>query len=402
MKWKLALAVLAGLAASGAAGADSSAADVGTCSRESFGAAAIALRAAKADLMAVALGDPDTSIPPATGRKIEAVKDRLRVYVQTAMACAPTSVEPETLAAAMEQRAGTSDSPGDPGRPEPDRHGGTLTYEVARVKAHPDMLAVVTTLGIKCGSDSMLMLYRRTRTGWEELMVRRAEPYREVSGGWQDLRFAVSPADARGQWFVATVSTTPWCSSSWQGLRYALARAADDPGRPKVLLDEKTTTWLGAEEELNVRAEEDAFELRHVAGSIDPAVHSRPHVRRYAVSSEAVRRVPPVADSARDFVDEWIASPWAEAKDWSASDPRLAGLHAQLNQGRYELLGEFASIRACRNGRTQVEIRSEKGPGWFFLVRDQRDSPWWMEQARRKADPRCSGHNSLGREPARD
>ncbi|HEX8375449.1 MAG TPA: hypothetical protein VF606_09755, partial [Geminicoccaceae bacterium] len=385
--------------------ASSAAADVGTCTRESFGSAATALRAAKAELMAAPLGEPDISVPPTTGRKIEAVKDRLRVYVQTAMACAPTSVEPEALAAAMEQRAGTSDSrgePGETGRPGPDRHGGTLTYEVSRVKAHPDMLAVVTTVGIKCGSDSMLMLYRRTRTGWEELIVRRADPYGEVRGGWQDLRFDVSPADAQGRWFVATVSTTPWCSSSWQGLRYALARPAEDPARPKVFLDEKTVTWLGAEEELQVRAEEDAFELRHVAGSIDPAVHNRRHVRRYSVSGEAARRVPPVADSARDFVDEWIVSPWAEAKAWSAADPRLAALHAQLNTGRFELLGEFASIRACRKGMTQVEIGSEKGPGWYFLVRDRRDSPWWMERAGRKADPGCTGPNSLGREPARD
>jgi hypothetical protein len=402
MKWKLALAVLASLAASGGADADSSAADVGTCTRESLGSAAIALRAAKAELMAVPLADPDTSVPPATAGKIEAVKDRLRVYVQRMMACAPTSVEPEALAAAMEQRAGTSPDADEAGRPAPDGHGNMLTYEVSRVKAHPEMLAVVTSLGIKCGSDSMLMLYRRTRTGWEELMVRRAVPYSEVRGGWQDLRFTVSPPDAQGRWFVVTVSTTPWCSSSWQGLRYALARPTEDAGRPNVFFDEKTTTWLGADEELHVRAEEDAFELRHVAGSIDPAVHNRRHVRRYAVNGEAVRRVAPVADSARDFVDEWIVSPWAEAKDWSASDPGLARLHAQLNTGRFELLGEFASIRACRNGRTQVEIGSDKGPGWFFLVRDHRESPWWMEKAGRKPSAGCDGPNSLGREPARD
>jgi hypothetical protein len=222
-----------------------------------------------------------------------------------------------------------------------------------------------------------------------------------VRGGWQDLRFDVSPPDADGRWFVATVSTTPWCTSSWQGLRYALARPAADPGRPAVFLDGKTTTWLGGEEEMQVRAEADAFELRHVAGSIDPAVHNRPHLRRYAVSGEAARRVPPVAGSARDFVDEWIVSPWAEAKDWSASDPALARLHEQLNKGRFELLGEFASIRACPKGMTQVEIGSDKGPGWFFLVRDHRESPWRMERAGRKADPGCAGPNRLA-QPARD
>ncbi|HEU0134784.1 MAG TPA: hypothetical protein VFR28_08170, partial [Allosphingosinicella sp.] len=156
-------------------------------------------------------------------------------------------------------------------------------------------------------------------------------------------------------------------------------------------------TWLGGESDLSLWAQEDAFELRHVSSSIDPAVHNRPHVRRYSVNGASVRRVPPVAGSVRDFVDEWIVSPWAEAKDWSANVPALARLHAQLKANRFDLLGEFASIRACAKGLTQVEIGSEKGPGWFFLVRDHRESPWRMESASRRSTAGCTGPNRLGR-----
>jgi hypothetical protein len=400
MKAKLALTALAGLAASSAPGADGPTAGGGTCTRAAAGSAGIAVRTARAGLMAIPPEDADTSVAPSTGERIEAVKDRLRVFVQAMMACAPASVEPAALAAAMAQRGNASaaiaSNHADP--PELDRHGDWLTYEVSRVEAHPDMLAVVATLGIRCGSDSILMLYRREGTRWRELMVRRALPYKEASGGWQDLRFAVSPPGGDGRWFVATVSTTPWCSSSWQGLRYALARPAEDPGRPNVFLDEKTTTWLGSEEERLVRAERDSFELRHVAGSIDPAVHNRRHVRRYAVSGNSARRVPPVAESLRDFVDEWIVSPWTEAKGWSGQDPELVRIHARLHSDRYPLLGEYASIRACGGGLTQIEIGSDEGPGWFFRARGDVDGPWTLERVARRGSADCSGPNRLRKE----
>src|SRR5688572_10051439 len=146
------------------------------------------------------------------------------------MACAPASVEPAALAAAMEQRGGVSDgTTGDAVPPSDGRHGSLVAFEVSRVEGHPDMLAVVATMTIRCGSDSMLILYRRTPSGWRETMVRRSQPYSEVRGGWGDLRFAVSPPDAAGNWFVATVSTTPWCTSAWQGMPYALSRPGPAP-----------------------------------------------------------------------------------------------------------------------------------------------------------------------------
>jgi hypothetical protein len=402
MKVKLALTALTGLAASSAPGADAPAATAGTCTRAAVGSAGIAVRYARAELMAVPLGDQDTLVEPATGARIEAVKDRLRDFVQAIMACAPTSVEPEALAAAMTQRgdASVDTAPHAASPAPPDRHGDLLAYEVSRVEAHPDMLAVVATLGIKCGSDSMLMLYRRTAAGWRETMVRRAEPYREVKGGWQDLSFAVSPADAQGNWFVATVSTTPWCTSAWQGMPYALARPGAAPDRPNVFFSGKNVIYLGNEGDLSLRAERDAVEIRHDGGSLDPDILIRRHVRRYAVAGEAVRRVQPVAESVRDFVDEWIDSPWVAAKAWSGRDPALASSHSALRKARYTTLGGFASIRACAGGATQVAIAGEGRTGWFLIVGGGAAGPWTMERAARRSAAGCAGPDSLKRKPA--
>lgn len=396
MKLGLTALALAALAPPGAPAAAGSEAQAGRCDRSTMGSAVIEIRMARSLLLVVRPEDDGTSVSAPAGRRIEALKDRMRDFVRTMMACAPSSAEPAALAAAMEQRGGVSEgTTGDAVPPSDDRHGSLVAFEVSRVEAHPDMLAVVATVAIKCGSDSMLILYRRTPSGWREAMVRRAEPYREVKGGWGDLRFAVSPADSTGNWFVVTASTTPWCTSAWQGMPHELARPGAAPDRPSVLFRGKNVIYLGNESDLVLKAEPGAFEIRHNGASLDPDILIRRHVKRYSVAGENVRRMQPVAENVRDFVDEWIASLWAEAKHWSAPDPALPRLHAQLHSGRSELAGEFASIRACGRGLTQVEIGADIGAGWFFLVRGGEQGPWTLDRVARRAAPGCTGRDRL-------
>lgn len=398
MRMKLGVTALAlvALAPPGAPAAGGSEAQAGRCDRSTVGSAVSEMRMARAVLLAVPPEEDGTSVPPRAGRRIEALKDRMRDFVRTMMACAPTAVEPSALAAAMEQRGGVSNgTTGDAVPPSDDRHGSLVAFEVSRVEGHPDMLAVVATLAIKCGSDSMLMLYAREGARWRELMVRRSEPYRKVSGGWEDLRFAVSPADARGRWFVATASTTPWCSSAWQSMPYELARPGPAPDRPNIVFRGENGIYLGNDTDTILKAEAGAFEIRHDGASIDNGILIRRHVRRYEVDGESVRRVQPVAESVRDFVDEWIVSPWAEAKDWSAGGPTLARIHARLHPDHYSQLEEFASIRGCGGGLTQVEIGADEGPAWFFLVRGH--GPWTLERVERRAKAGCTGPDRLGK-----
>lgn len=388
------LLALAGLAAASASAAQSPGAQGTACTRAAVGAAAIALRNARSELISTPPGEDDTLVDPAAGRRIETTKDRLRAYVRAMMDCAPTKVEPGVLAASMAQRAGTDEPDAGP----PGRHGERIGYQVSRVEGHPDMLAVVATLAIHCGSDSMLMLYERDGPRWRELLVRRSGPYAKISGGWGDLRFAVSPTDAQGNWFVATVSTTPWCTSAWQGLPYELARPGPAPDRPNVFFRGKSTIYLGDEDDLVVKAERAAFELRFDGSSLDPDILIRRHVRRYSVTGETVRRVQPVAESVRDFVDEWTDSPWSEAKEWSGVSPGLAAAHSTLRAARFNSLGGFASIRACKGGATQVELASDQAPDWYLLVRGGAKGPWTMERGGRQGVAGCAGPDQVGKD----
>jgi hypothetical protein len=309
------------------------------------------------------------------------------------MDCAPSSVDPSALAASMAQRAGTDEAEPGPA----DRHGERIAYQASRVDGHPGMLAVVATVGIHCGSDSMLMLYGLEDRRWSELMVRRSDPYAKISGGWGDLRFAVSPPDAQGKWFVATVSTTPWCTSAWQGMPYELARPGPAPDRPKVIFRGRNTIYLGDESDLVLKAEPGAFEIRNDGSSLDPEILIRRHVRRYSVAGDSVRRIQPVAESVRDFADEWISSPWAEAKDWSGRDPGLAAAHKALHESRFETLGGFDSVRACSGDLNEVQLDDQKGPNWFLVIRGGPDGPWTLERAARRAAKPCLGADGLPR-----
>lgn len=373
MKPGLILTGIAGLAASSAAAAAPACPNAAS--------AGAALRSARAELIAIPPTPMAVGVSAVASRRIEAVKDRIRTLVQSQMACAPP--EPEALATALATAGG----------PAGDRHA--IDYAVTRIR--PDLLAVVATLGIECGADSMLMLYERRAGRWSEVMVRRSAPYRKVSGGWQELRFAVSPPDAGGGWFVATVSTTPWCSSSWRTIRYGLARRGPDAARPLLFLQGEAGDYMGDESEVTVKAERDAFELRNTAGSIDSGILIRRHVRRYAVRGDKAVRVQPVAENVRDFVDEWIDSPWAEAKGWSAGDSALAAAHARLQSARWKTLAGFASIRACKSGATQVEIAGNDAPGWFLLARGGAAGPWRLERAERRAISECDGPDRLGK-----
>lgn len=396
MKAGLMLAALAGLAGAGAS-EDSFAQPGRGCSKAAVSSAGAAVRAALAELRATPLEADGTLVPPATSSRIERVKDRVRTLVRARMDCAEPSPAPAMLGARLQEGVNgpAVTAPRSRLAADQDGHGEALGYSVVPVDSHPDMLAVVATLGIKCGSDSMLMLYGREAGRWRELMVRRSAPYGEVKGGWGDLRFAVSPPDSQGKWFVATVSTTPWCTSAWQGMPYELARPGPAPERPNVFFRGKNTIYLGNDADLMLKAEPGAFEIRHDGSSIDSEVLVRRHLLRFRVEGNSVRRVQPVAETVRDFVDEWIEAEWAQAKSWSAPRPSLAAAHSAVKAARWKTLGGFASVRGCKGGLTQVEIGDEAGPGWFFLVRDGTEGPWTVERSARQAASDCTGPSRI-------
>lgn len=119
---------------------------------------------------------------------------------------------------------------------------------------------------------------------------------------------------------------------------------------------------------------------------------------------DTVRRTQLVAVSPRDFVDEWIVSPWEEASRWSekSSLTHLQQAHKMMspNKKGTNALLEYDSIYRCSDGkRYQVGLGEMSGPKFdnkksvYFFVKG--DEPFTMVGVSEVPDPKCGGANLL-------
>jgi hypothetical protein len=200
---------------------------------------------------------------------------------------------------------------------------------------------------------------------------------------------ALSPRDADGRWHVLVSHVKPWCTSTWSMIDYSVLRPGATPDAPQVLLDASDSIWWGGDDVGRVHADAHGVDLRYHAASIDTGVHNRVHVRHYEFQGERLRRTPPVAESARDFVDEWIVSDWDAATEWTAAKARVGTrpLHAELHDRRYGL--SFGRVGVCPDGRTEVamDADTEEAPWVFKVAVHGRD--YELAGISRKPDARC-------------
>jgi len=363
-----------------------------SCARDAVATSAAALKDARTAVIAVPVAEMDTDVPPPARDAIEKFKDRLQAYVEASLACTPSAASDAAILATLRAR-------GDRGQrgPKTDGHGRDLDYAVVPVPNHSDWIAIVPSFGIRCGSDAIALFYRRQGARWHEAMVRRAAPYKEVSGGWENLDIYAPRTGPDGHWYIALTHGTPWCTSIWSGYHIELVRPTADPLRPDIFLRRNLGYNRGFD--TVVTADPRWFDVRLADFSHDDNIWVRTSVQRWAIDGDHVHRIPPVALNAQDFVDEWIMTPWREASAWSA--PGLAGWHRKLGFADAEktaLDTKFGRIRACPGKRVEVALQPESGPDVYLLV-EQNGLAFRMLAASRRHDPRCNGPNQLRQRP---
>lgn len=139
--------------------------------------------------------------------------------------------------------------------------------------------------------------------------------------------------------------------------------------------------------------------LRWQSGPYDEisGVHNRIWVRHFQVTGDAVRRIPPIALSPRDFADEWIAADWAQARSWSMTEVRAAlkPWHERLHALRYF---EFGAIRRCDGPAEhyQVALSPETQDGAVYLRLEGPVSAFRMTGVATEPAPTCSGPDLSG------
>jgi hypothetical protein len=287
-------------------------------------------------------------------------------------------------------------------------YGLLYDLEIKRPTRHPDLLVVVTELGIPCGSDSSMNLFQRKASGWELLAVDESNGFSEISGAQGNFQFTVSPPDEQGNWFIVTANVNPWCTSNWQQLRYKVLRPELETGKINELLDEKTTVYLGVDVPYRIKIQPHGFEISNVASnSLDAAMLTRVHIQRYRVTNDAVERIPPLAVTPEDFLDEWLNLNWAEASQWvrGANPSSVESWHTRLARGGgRDFYTEIEFAQPCassdNSSRWQVGLSLEGGsdkplpddlPDELYFTIVQHEDSFFMESLATERPPGCPG-----------
>jgi hypothetical protein len=234
------LAIVALLAAAPAARA-------ANCPQAELGAAASAVQDARNGL----LGLPPSAEPTlsrAAASAIANMKTRLAAFVLAYMHCQPENADVEGIEIDL-SRLGWAQEQAPARGP---LFSGTLVFET-RVPAQ-GMIGITARFGIRCGSDTMLMLFEHSDAGWTESLRVAAPAYRDIAHAYQDFDYAVAPPDNDGAWFLVETHGAARCGPAPAGLSYSVLRPTRDAIRPKVLfaghdaaLGADTTLDLGSD-----------------------------------------------------------------------------------------------------------------------------------------------------------
>ncbi len=243
---------------------------------------------------------------------------------------------------------------------------GGFDLSIERPQGRRDLLAVTTTLGISCGTDSSLYLLREEPAGWRLLLELEENGYDEVSGALGSFESLVSPTDSRGGFFVAAADINPWCTSNWQRVRLRVFRVGPDPEHPVQVLTKEGRIFLGYGFPFyRLTADAGRVALAFDAmQSLDLGILVREHIWVYAVGGRTAFRMAPLSRQPEDFVDEWLALPWDEAARWAdRSRPELERWHATAQHWNDEMYTEISETRSKGRGRWEVEVWFEPHAG---------------------------------------
>jgi hypothetical protein len=113
-------------------------------------------------------------------------------------------------------------------------------------------------------------------------------------------------------------------------------------------------------------------------------------VRHYAVHGDRVEQVDPIAPTPRDFVEEWLSSPWAQSAGRSDSNA-LRSWHQILH--REDGMGDFPGpTQRCSSDADlwQVSTHLHDAPEMYYLVRWRQPDHFAMAGVSESPYPGCT------------
>jgi hypothetical protein len=177
-------------------------------------------------------------------------------------------------------------------------------------------------------------------------------------------------------------------------------RPAADPESPRVLLAEKHGYLENEDWRILLRPRSLTMDFPDWSAI---AASDRTEILTYDVGADVARRIEPVGANVEGFVEEWMASPWSSAREWTAPESRstLRAWHEQLDTEksvRSGNLGDEAFRQFCSADRKLVQITypaeyptdGPKPGDLFFLVREVGPHRYRLVRISKKSAPGCS------------
>jgi len=307
----------------------------------------------------------ERDVPPAARSLMTAWKQQIRDFIGRELNGGPYQTATaerisDHLKAALAREGVPVRREPSPGTEGP--YGWIGDLEVRRPAGHDRLLAVTVTQEISCGSDASLYLFQQDEQGWHLAFALESNGYEQVSGGLGSFQFGVSPPDKKGGFFVVAASINPWCSSSWQGIRYRAYRLGSDPLRPVPFFDENAGIF---EWDYDLTVEADRFRVTFKGSQrLDLDILVRDYIRAFRVNGTRTERIGPLAKEPQGFIDEWIAQPWEIARRWTLHPerPAMKAWHDRLKERKEDISTSFDSLEACGPNRAQATLDLDPDP----------------------------------------
>ncbi|HNY41987.1 MAG TPA: hypothetical protein PKJ41_16410 [Bryobacteraceae bacterium] len=257
-----------------------------------------------------------------------------------------------------------------------DTVGETLAGFLGEVKIRHrnSLLAVTTGVGIVCGYDESIYVYRRANGKWKRIFDYEQTDYREgLYRPQQVIDILASPSDKGQPDLVLALGYTPWCTSNWRA-DYLRIWSIDAAAKRQTLVETNPggfSPWFY----LKGSIDRDQALVEAMTSSLDAAQLTRTVLHHYDFDDGKALRIDPVALRPADFADEWLGMVWEEAQRWSdpANPETLRTWHTKLRKERFS--GEF--IRPSKHcegkpGLWAVGVDSDDGVAnskkTYFLV----------------------------------
>jgi hypothetical protein len=271
-----------------------------------------------------------------------------------------------------------------------------------RVEQRPDLQDVILfspRLSIACGDDSPLYAFEKAGGQWHLAIAVEANGYQEVKGAMGELQFQLSPPDPRGTWFLVYLHDSPWCTSAWNRIDYAVVQPGIEPYSPRQIIQASQGYYQGDDYDPRLQVRANGFRIDFEGSQLlAPDLLIRYHTVNYKLVGGHAIRIPPVAHSPAGFLDEWAQADLTQAARWALQlGANVGRWHSAIHDPKHDW--ELAFVQPCPGGRKwQLGVNSDRQRVFATVVLTP--AGYRLADIGDSRQPGCPGEQAPTAEPA--